>query len=211
MAAPAKFMFDVDFSAPGSAKETQPTISAAVHEAALAEAETRGYRNGMAAAEAQARTEAERRTAVAFERIGGGLAALQGSLAAVERKFEADAVEVAVAVARQLATALVAREPLADIAALAEGCFRELLNAPHVVVRVHESLYAQAKERLDDIARNRSFDGRLVVMGESDIAPGDCRIEWADGGLVRERAAIEAAIAEAVDRYVAVRRGGTQN
>jgi flagellar assembly protein FliH len=44
-------------------------------------------------------------------------------------------------------------------------------------------------------------------MSEGDIAPGDCRIEWADGGLKRDRAATEAAIADAVGRYIAARRG----
>jgi flagellar assembly protein FliH len=38
------------------------------------------------------------------------------------------------------------------------------------------------------------------------LAPGDCRIEWADGGLTRDSAATAAAIGEAVARYVAARR-----
>jgi flagellar assembly protein FliH len=46
------------------------------------------------------------------------------------------------------------------------------------------------------------------VLAEPDVAPGDCRIEWADGGLTRDRAKTEAAINEAVEGYVAVRRGG---
>jgi flagellar assembly protein FliH len=165
----------------------------------------------MAAAEAQARTEAERRTAAAFEQIGSVIAGLQNSLSSVERRFEADAVEIAVEVARKLASALIAREPLAEVTALADGCFRELLAAPHIVVRVHESLYAAAKEKLEDIARSRGVAGRRVVMGENDLTIGDCRIEWADGGLVRDRAATEAAIAQAVDRYVAVRRDGGEH
>jgi flagellar assembly protein FliH len=45
-------------------------------------------------------------------------------------------------------------------------------------------------------------------MAEAAIAPGDCRIEWADGGLKRDRAATELAIAEAVERYIASRRAG---
>jgi flagellar assembly protein FliH len=211
MAAPAKFLFDVDFSPSGAAKVSAPTISVADHEESLAEAETRGYRNGMQAAEAQARTEVERRTAAAFERIGAAIAGLQASLTTIERRFEADAVEVAVEVARKLASALIAREPLAEVTALADGCFRELLAAPHIVVRVHESLYAAAREKLQDIARSRGFEGRLVVMGENDLAVGDCRIEWADGGLVHDRTATEAAIAQAVDRYVAVRRDGGEH
>ena len=47
------------------------------------------------------------------------------------------------------------------------------------------------------------------MLAEPDIAPGDCRIEWADGGIKRERAATEAAIEEAVARYIAGRRGET--
>jgi flagellar assembly protein FliH len=207
MNARAKFMFDVDFGA--AAKEATPSVAAAEHEAAIIAAETRGYRAGMTAAEAQSRTEAERRSAAAFERIAGGLEQLRTSLKAVEDRFEAEAVEVALAVGRKLAAELIAKEPFAEVAALADQCFRELLAAPHIVVRVNGALYGAAKERLDEIARARGFEGRLVVMAEADIAPGDCRIEWADGGLKRDRVATEAAIAEAVRRYIASRRDGT--
>src|SRR5215472_10582245 len=194
MAAAAKYMFDQDFSA-------------AEHEAALAAAEARGFHAGMNAAEAQARTEAERRLAGAFERIAHGIEQLRASLRKVEDRFEAEAVEVALAVGRKLAADLIAREPFAEIAALADQCFRELLAAPHLVVRVNGALYGDAKAKLEDMARTRGFDGRLVVMAEAEIAPGDCRIEWADGGLKRDRAATEAAIAEAVGRYIESRRG----
>ena len=44
-----------------------------------------------------------------------------------------------------------------------------------------------------------------MILAEPDIAPGDCRIEWADGGVVLERAAIEATISELVGRYLASR------
>ena len=37
-----------------------------------------------------------------------------------------------------------------------------------------------------------------MVLAEPDIAPGDCRIEWADGGISRDSAATEHAIDEAV-------------
>ena len=206
MTATAKFMFDVDFgSAP---KAVQPTIAASQHEAEVAEAEIRGYRNGMNAAEAQARTEAERRLAGAFEHIASGLDQLRGSLKAVEDRFEAEAVEVALAVGKKLAAELISREPFAEAAALADNCFRELLAAPHIVVRVNGALYAVAKQKLEEIAKARGFEGRLVVMAEPDIEAGDCRIEWADGGLKRDRVATERAIAEAVERYVASRRGG---
>lgn len=199
MTAPAKFLFDVDFG-------TGPARSHGPREVAQADAEARGYRTGYAAAQAEASVESERRTAAAFERIADALATLAGGLPLIEKRLEAEAVEVAVAVATKLAPELVAREPFAELAALAADCFNHLVGAPHVVVRVNDALYAAARERLEEIARMRGFDGRLVVLAEPDIAPGDCRIEWADGGITRDRAKAEAAIAEAVARYVAVRR-----
>jgi flagellar assembly protein FliH len=201
MSARAKFMFDVDFGAGGEG--ARRTVTLAAHEAALADAGAKAYRDGVADAQA----DAQRRAAAALERIAAGVADLAHRFAAIEARLEAEAVEVAMAVARKLAPELIAREPFAEIAALARGCFTHLVAAPHVVVRVSDALHAQAREQLEEAARTHGFAGRLVVLAEPDIAPGDCRIEWADGGMVRDRAATEAAIGEMVNRYAAARRG----
>ena len=76
------------------------------------------------------------------------------------------------------------------------------------MVRVAEhDLRDRAARGSKQIAQLHGFEGRLVVLAEPGMALGDCRIEWADGGLARDRAATEAAIGEAVGRYVAARRG----
>ncbi len=203
MSAPAKFLFDVDFAA-GRGRE--PTITLAEHAVKLAEAETAAHRRGHAEAHADAAVEADRRIASALERVAVSLGEANDALRAVEARLECEAVEVAVAVARKLAPALIAREPFAEISALAGGCFRELVASPHIAVRVNDALYAAAREKLDGIARARGFEGRLVVLGEPGIAMGDCRIVWADGGVNRDNAAADAAIGEAVARYVSARR-----
>ena len=203
MSAPVKFLFEDDFASGHGAPRA--TVARAAHEAALKRAEAEAYQNGLAAAEARI----EGRAAAACERIAQGVAALAQGLAAIEARLEAESVEVAVAVARKLAPHLIAAEPMAEIAALAAGCFRQLLAAPHVVVRIAEAVYENAHARLEEIARLHGFDGRLVVLAEPGMALGDCRIEWADGGLARDRAATEAAIGEAVGRYVAARTGAS--
>ena len=207
MTAPIKFLFEDDFASTEAAKPAEPMIPLSAHQAALADAEARGHRSGFAAAEAKAVAEAEKRAAAAYERIAAGLEGLARGLASVEGRLEAEAVEVAVAVAGKLAPELIAAEPMAEIAALAADCFRHLIAAPHVAIRVNDALYENARARLEEIARMHGFDGRLVVLASPDVAVGDCRIEWADGGMVRDRAAVEATIAEAVGRYVAARRG----
>jgi flagellar assembly protein FliH len=202
MTAPAKFMFDIDFGAPKPAN----TVLLSEHEAKVGEAETRGYRNGFTAGQQEAAAESARRLAIAMESVAHSLSILTRGLSAVEVRVEAEAVEVAVATGRKLAETLIAREPFAEIEALAMDCFRELVTTPHVVVRVNDALYELAQEKLTAIARQTGFDGRLLIMAEPDIAVGDCRIEWADGGMMRDRAAADALIGETVKRFVEGRR-----
>lgn len=206
MAATAKYLFDNDF---GSGPAAKPVIALADHAAKVAQVEAEAYRNGYAAAEAKAQAEAKRNTAAMFAKIATGLDETRRRLSTLEARLEAEAIEVAVAVARKLSAELIAREPFAELTALVGDCFRHLAGAPHIVVRVAETLYGEAQERLAEIALDRGFDGRLVVLAEPDIAPGDCRIEWADGGVTRNRAAIDTAIDELVTRYLAARQSGT--
>lgn len=202
MAAPAKYLFDHDFAAPKAAN----TVSIAEHQAALEEAETRGYRNGFAAAEQEGATASARMIAHALDRVGHGLEDLTRGLTGVEARLEAEAVDVAVAVAKKLSSELVAREPFVEIAALVTECFRHLTASPHVVVRINDALYETARQDLDDIAKRIGFEGRLVVLADPGIAQGDCRIEWADGGVSRDAALATATINETVGRFMKARR-----
>ena len=120
--------------------------------------------------------------------------------------METEAVEVAVAVARKLCSELIAREPLGEITALVSDCFSHLVATPHLVVRINDAaLRGRPREDRTAWPAQSGFEGRLVILAEPDIATGDCRIEWADGGVVLERAAIEAKISELVGRYLASR------
>ncbi|MGB7034929.1 MAG: FliH/SctL family protein [Xanthobacteraceae bacterium] len=201
-----KFLFDTDFAGGGDGKSVL-----ADQAQKLAAAEAAGREKGYAQAQSDAAVESSRRLTDALDRIAAAIGVANKALAAIETRLECEAVEVAVAVARKLAPALIAREPFAEISALAGDCFRQLVAAPHIAVRVNDALYAVAKEKLDDIARAKSFEGRLVVLAEPDIALGDCRIEWADGGVNRDNTAANAAIGTAVDGYVSARRAATQD
>jgi flagellar assembly protein FliH len=203
MSAPTKFLFDVDFA---RGAERKQTLALADHMLKIAEAEKAAHDRGYAAAQADAKVESDRRITTALERVAAAIAASNSALKAIETRLECEAVEVAVAVGRKLAPALLAHEPFAEIAALASECFRQLVATPHIAVRVNDALYSTTQEKLGDIVRTRGFEGRLVVLAESDIAPGDCRIEWADGGVNRDSAAADAEISKAVTGYLTARR-----
>src|SRR6185312_9938096 len=156
-AASSKFLFEVDFGS--NANPAERPIAPADHAAKLTEAETKGFKDGYATAEKEQAAEAARRTAAAFEHIGDGIDRLARDLAAIERRLEADAIAVAVAVGRKLAPELLAREPFAEIAALAADCFRQLATTPHIVVRINEAQQQTAREQLEHLARTHGFEG----------------------------------------------------
>ena len=200
MKATAKYLFDEDF-----ASGEKPTITMVEHERRRADAESQAYRSGFDAGQEQAKQEVAQRIAETLAVISDGLARLDGALASIETRLETEAVEVAVAVAAKLAPALIAREPFAEISALATECFHHLVAAPHVAVRVGPATYETAKEKIEAIARAGGFEGRLVVTSDETLAPGDCRIEWADGGVTRDQSATSSAIDEMVSRYISAR------
>ena len=203
--ATAKFLFDDDFTA-----REKPTITLVEAERRRADAELVAYRNGFAAGHEKATDEATQHIASTIQVVADSLPRIEHALKAIEARLEIEAVEVAVAVASKLAPELIAREPMAEVTALVTDCFRHLVSAPHVLVQVNADIYEATKDKLDEIAAARGFEGRLLVQSDTQLAPGDCRIEWADGGIDRDEAATQATIDEVVGRYVAARNADTQ-
>jgi flagellar assembly protein FliH len=206
MASPAKFLFDNDFGAPDKSRE-RPTQAEVAQKIAAVEA--RAYRDGFDAGQREAKAESDRRSALALEEIKIAMQGIAARFAGIETRMETEAVDVAVAVARKLCSAMIAEEPLGEVTGLVAECFSHLVATPHLVVRVNESLYEVAREKIERLAKPSGFQGRLVILAEPDVATGDCKIEWADGGVVLERAAIEARIDELVGRYMASRNRET--
>ena len=203
MAAPAKFLFDTDFAAPDKTRERAATAAEIAEK--VADAEARAYRAGYEAGQREAKAESDRRSALALEEIGIAIKAIASRFSGIEARMETEAVDVAVAVARKLCSELISREPLGEITALISDCFSHLVATPHLVVRINDQLYEAARTHIERQATQSGFEGRLVILAEPGIATGDCRIEWADGGVVLERAAVEAKISELVGRYLASR------
>ncbi|PJG53523.1 flagellar assembly protein H [Bradyrhizobium forestalis] len=206
MAAPAKFLFDTDFAAPERTTREKAATAAEIAQK-VAEAEARAYQEGFAAGQREAKAESDRRVALAMEEINIAIRGVASGIGNIEIKMETEAVEVAVAVARKLCADLIAAEPLGEVIALVKDCFSHLVATPHLVVRINDALYDAAREKVERLAKQSGFEGRLVILAEPDIATGDCRIEWADGGVVLERSAIMAKIDDMVGRYIASRRG----
>ena len=169
MAAPAKFLFDMDFSAPDKARERPATPSEIAQK--IASAEARAYRDGYEAGQREAKAESDRRTALALEEIGIAIQGIAARFSGIETRMETEAVDVAVAVARKLCSELIAGEPLGEITGLVSDCFSQLVSTPHLVVRINDSALrgrARADRAAGEAKRLRGPPGDPGRAGNRD-------------------------------------------
>lgn len=159
-------------------------LPSAEQEAAVAAARQEGYDAGRAAGRREADAElaaATLRLALTAERM---IADADAALAVLRQ----EAVAVAVTAAGRLAFHLVEREPLGEIEALLTDCLGPLHDVPHLSVRLREADADNLRQRIAPLAEKHRFAGRLTVIGEPRLGPGDCRIEWSGGSIVRDLA-----------------------
>ena len=193
----SRFLFDTDFRAPKAAAQQAATAAAA------SDADAVGYSRGLAEGRLQAEGQVQARLADAMNRLALAASALLGETDARHAAIERDATALAVTVARTIAGEVLDAAPLAAVGEAVAEALRHARGVPHLAVRVNEAFVEDAEALLKRQARERGYEGRLVVLGEPDMPPGDVRIEWADGGVVRERARldreIDAVLAEGDD------------
>ncbi len=201
-ATPAKFTFDLDL---GRRQERNSLVTESAMAELLAAARQEGFVAGRAEGERSAVAAAAKAEAAAAESLAARIAAFTASLDDTRKQTLAEAVELSLSIARKLAGGLIAREPTAEIAALIGDCMATLGGVPHLVIRCEPGLADAVREIATNRMTTSGFTGRLVVLGDPDIAIGDARIEWADGGIARDIRKLGAEVDGKIAEYFAAR------
>jgi flagellar assembly protein FliH len=201
-AQPARFTFDLDM---GQKPERNSVLSDSAIAGLLAEARREGHAAGLAEGERTAVALAEKQVAAAADALAGKAAAMAATIDDARKQSIAEAVALAQSIARKLAGRLLAAEPTAEIEALLAECLATLDGVPHLVIRCEPSLADRVRDLSTERMRHSGFTGRLVVLGDPDIALGDARLEWADGGVVRDASKVSAEIDLKIAEYFAAR------
>jgi flagellar assembly protein FliH len=202
-ASPAKFRFDLDL---GHRQERNSVLTDTAMATLVANARAEGFEEGRREGERSAGAHAAERLAQAAAAIADHTASLSAALDDHRAQVLADAVALAAGIGRKLAAHLLSNQPTAEIDALLVDCLASLDGVPHLVIRCTPNLADAIREIAMTRIATSGFTGRLVVMGDPDIAEGDARIEWVDGGVVRDRAQIEAEIDRRIAAFIETRR-----
>jgi len=212
MTNPSKFLFNMDFSEPEEPEVVAPPapeipmIAVSEHQKLLEKAKAAAFEEGRTQALKDLQTKQETLLTQEVTHLTAVVGEVLQTIDAQISGQEKDAVSLAFLVARRLCGHLIARQPLAETIALVSECLGPLRRAPHLVIRVAERDVEALKAQVDPIIHEKGFEGRLVILGEPDISRGDCHIEWADGGIKRDRKALEAEIDGSIRAYLKARR-----
>lgn len=206
--ASSRYLFDLDFDAENRVKEeveVEPMISLYEHEAQMAALERKVRTEAHEAGRQEAIEQGANALTEETQRLTSVVQTMLSRLDTEIGLREEGAVRIAVSAAKKLARRLLNQEPVGEVENLFRSCLAPMFDASHLVVRMNADHVDDVRERLEAIAAAQGFDGRLIFMGEEDFAPGDTRIEWADGGLARSQAEIEKSIDDLVAGYLAAR------
>ena len=203
-----KFLFDTDFTPPAEIDEDErreralklaeieafeaveddvppppppPTFSEEELAAAREEAHKAGYQAAMAEAEGAT----ERLISLSLSAIAAQMQHVEKKLIDANAERVADSIDVARAIIRKMFPELTKKAGLEEIIGVIEDCVSKIDKPIRVVVRVFPEAVEPLREIIEETARNAGFEGRMVVSGDPRIAPGDCRIEWGEGGAER--------------------------
>lgn len=197
-----KFTFDTHFGERPARPAADEKASRNLTDADIEAARKQGYAEGRVDGEREATERSERELAAAMMQLAESAASLLSTLDRQGTSLKKEAVSVAFEVARKLAPAMVTMRPEAEIEAVLIDCLTHLNREPHILLRVSASLVERLKETVDRMAMERGLSGRIILLGEPSMTEGDCVVEWADGGVVRNRDEIEREVADIVARYI---------
>lgn len=217
MAPYRKYMFDMDFGRPAQPKveAAPPADESAVEdveppppppsftEEELVFARDAAFEEGRQAGMGEALEQSERMIATA-------LTALSDQMQTVfQRQEEANdanarnAARVALAVLKKVLPATCEAYAFDEVTRVVEEVVVHILDEPRIIVKVAEPLVDAVHERLQAVCAAYGFEGRVVVQADVRLTPGDCRVEWTDGGAERDQARLMREVEATVERALA--------
>ncbi len=200
MAQAEKYLFETTFDADGQilhdAATSGPKKVYTPDE--VEEIRQAAYTDGLSGVEAQT----AQQNAQILGQISESMVQVISHLDQEVHRIKEEAAALAMAVADRLCATLLKKEPEAEIIALIAKCLEQLPSEPHIVVRVGEALAPTVKPAINDLAAQKGFNGKIIVIPEPDLQSADCRIEWADGGIERNASQFIETIDAVVQRHL---------
>lgn len=212
---PRKFGFDADFKAENTARDAadqQQTLLATIaaevaagrlfdaqgFDAGMQAAEKRGFDAGMQAASASHSQQLVALWQQAIEKLDGLLSAEQNR----EINSQQIALTSTLLAVKKAFPSLAEKVAHTQVASVLQTVFEHQSQEARLVVRVADAVLDDVIQQVEQQKQQHAFMGKVVVLADNALQLGDCRVEWADGGLERLQKQTQRGLEEALVRVL---------
>lgn len=181
-----KFMFDRSFDGATSAnKAERPRGPVTLKPEQLDALKQEAFEQGFASGKSTGIDQHIQQQTSLLEHIDAKLSNLVMNLSGLQKEQDEQLRQTILVVAKKLLPSYIERNGIEEVSAMLAEVIAEMVHEPRLVVRVHDSEFDIINTKIHEITVQKAYAGKVVVLADVEIARGDCRVEWADGGIER--------------------------
>ncbi len=199
-----KFLFETDFDGDSPATQRRakskeppppppppppPTFSGEELEQARKAAFAKGHHAGKVEGHnegfAKASSEIQATLADATIRLADGIEQMMADRDDLNAGRTGQPLKIALAILSKLLPVTMEQHGQAELETFIISCLTEAVDEPRLSIKVGASVLQHMRPRIEELAKQRGFAGRLIILGDPKLGASDASIEWAEGGAER--------------------------
>ncbi|HER26005.1 MAG TPA: hypothetical protein ENI69_02740 [Rhodospirillales bacterium] len=100
------------------------------------------------------------------------------------------ALSVGVSIARKMLPEMASKNALGEIERVIKNILPRIIDEPRLSVRINGRVEDEVKSRLEALATENGFEGKIAIRADQDLDISECRLQWSCGGAERNTAAL---------------------
>ncbi len=164
------------------------TYSEAEMEAAKREAHAKGLEEGKSKAETEAQTlsvQSQQTMVQQMKQLGAQLTQAHDIIQQAIERQHTELLSLSYQIAKKLAEDALKKNAQPVLDAMLRQCLPQLLSQPAILIKTAPDTIPAVESLLGDVRQESSYEGEVSVREDSQLQPGDLRIDWQFGSAER--------------------------
>jgi flagellar assembly protein FliH len=94
--------------------------------------------------------------------------------------------QIAQTIAKKVAGESLTSNAYTSIEEICLRCVNAMFHEPKLLITVHESMAGTLEAKIAHATKSMQSSGEISIVGDANIAPPNCRIEWKNGAMIRD-------------------------
>jgi flagellar assembly protein FliH len=120
----------------------------------------------------------------------------------VNQDLSRAAHSLAVGICKKMMPAMAKQHSFDEVGRVIEEVFAKAIEEPRITLSVHSDIAKAIEVRVSELAKEKVYEGRVLVQADEKLEASDCRVDWVNGGSERNTKKLWANITSILDRNI---------